>query len=570
MPRRIEVELTSRRDDGTWTWRAAGAREPRGVLDGSLLYDGVSVGDVIRAEADVDVDGITISVVLPPKEARREPERIELIRPAREDALVTSTVTGRPRDDRRDDRRKGRDDGDRRPRGDRATRGPGHDRPPGDADARSRTERDRGERGERGDRSDRSDRTARGPRRTPADRPPREHAPADRPPRERAPRERTHERPARPPRAPRPKPEETRPKPKRLRAARTHRKAVLEALPPEQRPIAEQVLLGGIPAVRQAIDKQNEGLKAEGKPEVKPGPLVAIAEELLPSLRSAEWRDKAEAALAEVDELDLRDLRSVVVASDGGARDEEAREMASQLREALTRRVEAEHAAWLTDLTAALADGRVVRALRLSSRPPKAGAPLPSDVTARLAQAAGAALTAETSTDRWAMVLEAVAFSPVRRSVEPASLPETPPPELLAAVRKYASRVPELAARLGVEAAPERPAPRSGRRRSGPTGRRGQAASARAPASAPREKAPDVAGPASDEVAVNGDRAGVPTREDESAAEVERAPAVVAGVADERDVPSPEPEGVDDGAEVLGAVERVGEESDVGAPAEPG
>ena len=38
MSRRIELELTSRRDDGTWTWRAAGAKKPKGELDGALLF----------------------------------------------------------------------------------------------------------------------------------------------------------------------------------------------------------------------------------------------------------------------------------------------------------------------------------------------------------------------------------------------------------------------------------------------------------------------------------------------------------------------------------------------------
>ena len=32
MSSRIEVELTSQREDGTWTWRAAGARQPKGVV----------------------------------------------------------------------------------------------------------------------------------------------------------------------------------------------------------------------------------------------------------------------------------------------------------------------------------------------------------------------------------------------------------------------------------------------------------------------------------------------------------------------------------------------------------
>ena len=63
MPRRIEVELTSSRDDGTWTWRAAGARQPKGELDGRLLPAGAKVGDVLRAEADFDIEGITVMAV---------------------------------------------------------------------------------------------------------------------------------------------------------------------------------------------------------------------------------------------------------------------------------------------------------------------------------------------------------------------------------------------------------------------------------------------------------------------------------------------------------------------------
>ncbi len=81
MPRRIDVELTSTREDGTWTWRAAGARQPKGELDGGLLPTGSKVGDVVRAEADFDVDGITVVAVLPPKGERKEAERLEIIGP---------------------------------------------------------------------------------------------------------------------------------------------------------------------------------------------------------------------------------------------------------------------------------------------------------------------------------------------------------------------------------------------------------------------------------------------------------------------------------------------------------
>ena len=71
MARRIDIELTSRRDDGTWTWRAPGARQPRGSLDGDLLPSDAKVGDIVRAEADFDLDGIVVTSVQPPKGGAR-------------------------------------------------------------------------------------------------------------------------------------------------------------------------------------------------------------------------------------------------------------------------------------------------------------------------------------------------------------------------------------------------------------------------------------------------------------------------------------------------------------------
>lgn len=421
MSRRIDIELTSERPDGVWTWRAAGAKQPKGELDGGLLYSGAKVGDVVRADADFDIDGITVIAVLPPKGARKEPERIEVIGSPTKLEPVTTTLARKGKGDR--DRDRGR--GGRRDRdGDRG------DRPGGDR-------RDRGDRGPRG-RDDRPDRERR-------ERKPRPEGEGNR----------------RPPRPPRPEPE-PKPKPKRLKAGRTHRNAMLAELPPEQRPIAEQVLKGGIPAVRQAVDKQNETLAAEGKPPVKAEPLVALAEQMLPRLKTAEWRDKAEAALADVDELDLRDLRSVIVAADSGARDDEARALAEQLRTALNRRVEEEHAAWLAEIEANLAEGRSVRALRLSSRPPKAGAPLPPELATRLAEATAASLTSEVTQERWATVLDALAFSPVRLTVVPESLPAVPGDALLAEIARLASQIPQIATVFGVEPAKssKRPRPR--------------------------------------------------------------------------------------------------------------
>ncbi len=259
---------------------------------------------------------------------------------------------------------------------------------------------------------------------------------------------------------------------------------MIAALPPEQRPIAEQVLQGGVRAVVAAVDKQNEVARAASRPEVKANALVQLAEQMLPRLRSAEWRDRAEAAISDVEVLDLRDLRSVVVAAETSARDDESRELAATLRTALARRVEEEQKVWLDDLTASLADGRVVRALRLSSRPPKAGTLLPPELAARLSAAGSAALGADVSTDRWATVLDAVAFSPVRRSVKPASVPDAPSDELRALVQRFAGRLPSVAGAFGIEAPPSSDRPARGRGPGGP-GRR-------PPSRPPRGPGPDA------------------------------------------------------------------------------
>jgi hypothetical protein len=443
--RRIDIELTSARDDGTWTWRAAGAREPKGVLDGSLLPSGASTGDVVRADVDTSLDGTTVLAVLPPKGPRAEPERIELVGAADPEQWVTTVLApGRPR----------REGGDRRDRRDRRDGRPSRqgrdDRPPRDRD-RDGGQR-RGEGGREGGRRPPRGGDSRGDSR--------DARRSDRP------RSGGDSRP-RPPRPP----VDTRPKPKRLRARNVHRKAVLAELPPEQQPVAEQVLKGGIPAVRAAVAKQNEQARAEGKPEVKADQLVDLAEKLLPRLRVAEWRDRAEAALGDLDELDLRDLRSVIVAAEGSARDDETRALAASLREGLARRVDEEQSAWLRDIASTLTDGRVVRALRLSSRPPKAGDPLPQDLATRLVEATNAALSSDTASDRWATVLDALSFSPVHLRVEPVSVPAEPDETLLTAVRAAAARMPQIATRFGIDPAtappPRRSGPPANRRRPG-------------------------------------------------------------------------------------------------------
>src|SRR5579875_1376332 len=144
MANRMDIELTSARDDETFTWRAAGARQPRGVVPVSVLPHDSKVGDVLRAEVDVELDGITVLSVLPPKQKQEDGSKIEYIGPRRVAPGVTTTLAGRG--DRRGptgrgDRPVRRRDGERGPRPER------HDGPREAVDER----RDRAARGERRD-----------------------------------------------------------------------------------------------------------------------------------------------------------------------------------------------------------------------------------------------------------------------------------------------------------------------------------------------------------------------------------------------------------------------------------
>ncbi len=453
MARRLEIELTSNRTDGKWTWRAAGAKQPRGILDGGLIPDGVSVGDVLRVEADATLDGLEITTVLPTRAPRNQAETLPLLGSGREQPLVTSQLAPKGRSrargaagSRRDSdsapgRNKGADrkdkrrvDSRRQNRGRRDRDGRSDDKPETDSRRgdRRRRARDGQQDGTIDSGSSRDHRSSKGNGRARQD----------------------WTKPPSIPRAP------------RLRPGKKNRRAAFADLPEIQHELAEEVLRRGVPGVRKAIERMNKMAEAEGIPKVKSEPLVALAEKIAPVLKAAEWRDRAEAAISGIETVDLRDIRSVVVAADSGARDEHSRELAERLREGLSARVESEHRSWLNEIAQHLADGRIVRALRLSSRPPKAGSPLPIDMAERLTNAASESLSSETAQHRWATVLDAVAFSPVRSQVTPQGLPQNPNDQLLATVRKLASKVPEIAALFGVttpapqkSASNRRPAP---------------------------------------------------------------------------------------------------------------
>ena len=433
MSRGIDIELTSQTPEGSWTWRAAGARQPKGVVEGSLVPAGERVGSVLRADVEVGLDGIEILTLSPAKPAR-SPEKTEgrievrgTPKRAPDVSVVLAPGSRRRDDDERRDRRGGRRGGPDADRGDRTDRGDRSDRP----------SRDRAERAERGDRSERP-RGGGGPRR-----------PGGRRPGDAEGRPSRGERPTMP-------------------TSTVHRNAMLAGLRPEQIPVAEQLLRGGLQAVRQAIDAQNAAAKASGKPPASSEALLAMAEELLPGVRLADWKDRASVAQNAGKDYRLRELRAVVAASRTLNLDEEGRALAKGLQESLDQRTTALREEWLARITNALDDGRVLQAVEASIRPPEPGTRCPAELAVRLATAAGEAMTADLAPEEWMRLLDAVVASPVRRTVKPAGIPDDEVARQTA--RHAAGSVPALAKLLGLRIPPPPPRRVNTERRFSPTG----------------------------------------------------------------------------------------------------
>jgi hypothetical protein len=405
------------------------------------------VGEVLRVEADFELDGITIVSVLPSKARSREPERIEIIRPAPGSFQpVTTALVGK--DDRRG---RGRDTWDGERRDSRGAAGGGA--------------RPRGEGGRA--------RPGTGPGALGRDGKPREPQTRERPPRDRQPRE-TEVRegasairraprppseganarpsgPARPPRPARPeRPARTRPP--RLVIGTTHRDALFATYPQEQRPIAEQLAQGGLASVRRSLADEQAAAKQEGRTVGNSEAIIAVAEQMLSAVREAIWLDRAEAAVAMLDTITLRDLRSTVAAA--APRDEIGRELLSQLREALTTRVNKLRTGWEEEITKALDEERVVQALRLSARPPEPTTRFPAALVERLVAAAGAGMSSIVPKDRWLALLEAASNSPVRRSIRPEGLPADADAAVRHAATEASGRIPALAKLLGLAMPP--------------------------------------------------------------------------------------------------------------------
>ena len=383
MSSRIEIEITSTSEPERFNWRAVGAREPKGVINSSLLPDTVQIGDSFRVEADFLVDGIEILRVLPKREERNAPETLEVFGSKDKKSGVTTSLVKKKRKNRRDKKSKGRGKALRTSTPAKTPEKRQNAKP---ASKKAKNPRRR------------SGNVARG---------------------------------------------------KRIKPKRIHRKKVIDDLPQLHQPLAKEVLSGGIPNLRKTIKKMElpEGFDVE---------IIRYAETINTVLKTAEWQDRADATIENSNDVDLRDFRSVVAAAGQWARSDDLQEIKSQLEISLKERLNLEHERWLSAIEKAVAGEKSVRALNLSSHPPKPGTPLPEDLRNRLVTLVNNSLNNDSSPHRWSVVVQAVAYSPIRLKVRPVGLPERPTDELLTTVRGLAERIPTIAEMLEITPKGER------------------------------------------------------------------------------------------------------------------
>ena len=387
---KIDVEITSKRENGDWTWRAVGARQPKGTINASLVPTESAVGSQFSVETEHYLDGIVVTKVFDKKQTSGKGETLEILGSGKENDLVTTKLVKNKKN-----KKFAKDSPSSKSR--RSERS---------GDKKSFVKKDKPV-----SNSNKKVRNAEG----------------------RKPQNGKKQQSA-----------NQFPKSKRLKAKRHHRNEALKQLPDEMKRIAEILVQKGLPGLRDSIDAQNEIAKKAGEPEIPNDLLLKLAEQIYPNLRTAEWLDRADGALRGIESVDLRDIRSVIVASENVQKNDSVRSLSEALKEGFNKRVESDQNNWLKEVISTLKEGRVVRALRLSSRPPKAGFPLPEDLLQALTEATNKALTADTTQSRWGTIAEAAAFSPVHDKVVPEGVPENPNEELIKIIRRISSKAPSI------------------------------------------------------------------------------------------------------------------------------
>jgi hypothetical protein len=242
----------------------------------------------------------------------------------------------------------------------------------------------------------------------------------------------------------------------------THRNALLATLSPEQLPVAEQLLRGGMPAVRAAVELQNKNAAAQGRPTIDATTIDRIAEDLLNRTTLSLWKDRAAGAIGAGRELRLRDLRAVVTSAKTVSLDDEARTQLKDLQVTLSARVEHLRTQWNEKLEAAITSKNVKEALALVARPPDMSTRVSADAATRVVALVSEALSADQDPKVWNELVELTADTSIRRNVKPLGIPSDESSRAVAV--HNAGAIPELAKLLGMKVPPPPPPTRIVRR----------------------------------------------------------------------------------------------------------
>ncbi|MEI8148508.1 MAG: hypothetical protein WCG62_05460, partial [Actinomycetes bacterium] len=234
-----------------------------------------------------------------------------------------------------------------------------------------------------------------------------------------------------------------------------HRNAFLATLNPEQLPVAEQLLRGGLPAVRTAVAEQNKTATAQGRTTVNADAIDRIATDLLGKANLAMWKDRAAGAQSAGRDLRLRDLRPVVTSAKTVNLDDEARAMLKDLQAKLTAQIEMLSTEWLAKIATAIETKNALEALTLAARPPEFRMQVASESAAAIAALASESLNDSLAPAQWLVLVQAAVASPMHRTIKPTGIPadEACRNEAI----KVAGAIPELAKLLGMKVPPPPP-----------------------------------------------------------------------------------------------------------------
>ncbi len=395
MANHIEIEITSKRNDGSFTWRAKGAKEPRGVVDPNIVGSDAVVGEVFKAEFESWLDGVQIVSAIKSSKKIESLSDIEILGPRQFKAGVTATLVAKKQQTKARKPRTNKDDPER-------------------DHSQKREHRTNNVLGNNRDNS--RDKARDGSR------------------------ERSND-----------KRIANRHKPEPIVVGTFHRDRLMFSLEIQERPIADYLFDGGLPAVREAIANQQKEAKEKNLPPIIETPLLAIAERLMPQIRNALWRDRADAIL-KLERVTLKDLRSLIVSAHPC--DEEERKIVTELKKRLSKKISDVGASWQGQVKSFTESGKLKEALELSAKSPDHSVSLDNQVAELLASKVSAALNKDLNPTEWIELVEAASQAPIRKLIKPASVPEDATGEVERTSKKLAGLVPQLAQIIGLKIPP--------------------------------------------------------------------------------------------------------------------